>query len=40
MKVKQNEFHRLLVEGGLDNLSAALEAKKKRLLEGEEKPER
>ncbi len=40
VKVKQNEFHRLLVEGGLDNLSAALEAKKKRLLAGEEKPKR
>jgi phospholipid transport system substrate-binding protein len=37
VKVKRNEFNRLLEEGGLDNLSAALERKKDRLLFGEEK---
>ncbi len=37
VKVKKNEFNRLLEEGGLDNLSAALERKKARLLFGEEK---
>jgi phospholipid transport system substrate-binding protein len=40
VKVKLNEFHRLLVDGGLDNLSAALERKKRRLLTGEEKAKR
>ncbi len=40
VKVKRNEFDRLLREGGLDNLSSALEEKKKRLLAGEEKPGR
>jgi phospholipid transport system substrate-binding protein len=40
VKVKLNEFHRLLVDGGLDSLSAALEQKKRRLLTGEEKADR
>jgi phospholipid transport system substrate-binding protein len=40
VKVKMNEFRRLLIDGGLDNLSAALERKKQRLLSGEEKAKR
>lgn len=40
VKVKRDEFHRLLVDGGLDNLSVALEQKKRRLLTGVEKAKR
>lgn len=40
VKVKKNEFHRILAEGGLDGLSETLERKKSRLLAGEEKAKR
>jgi len=40
VKVKKNEFHRILTERGLDGLSETLEQKKSRLLAGEEKAKR
>lgn len=40
VKVKKNEFHRILTESGLEGLSETLEQKKTRLLAGEEKATR